>query len=109
MNRRGFLAGILAAGVAPALVRSPMRIWVPATPEIAMIPFQGGDVSGLSRIVAEQKRLVEQLTCQPIITYDMGSSDLTAIATWKIWSRKPPFHGLRMIELLDVRLVTPPG
>ncbi|MNU19466.1 hypothetical protein D3C71_76930 [compost metagenome] len=32
MKRRGFLtglAGILAAGVAPAIVREPMKIWVP--------------------------------------------------------------------------------
>ena len=32
MRRRGFLtglAGILAAGAAPALVREPMKIWVP--------------------------------------------------------------------------------
>lgn len=36
MNRRGFLAGILAAGAAPAIVRAEIlmplapRIWVPA-------------------------------------------------------------------------------
>ena len=29
MKRRGFLAGILAAGVAPAIVHNPMKIWVP--------------------------------------------------------------------------------
>jgi hypothetical protein len=29
MNRRGFLGAILAAGVAPAFVRSPMRLFVP--------------------------------------------------------------------------------
>lgn len=29
MKRRGFLAGILAAGVAPAIVHNPMKIFVP--------------------------------------------------------------------------------
>lgn len=29
MQRRGFLAGILAAGMAPAIVHNPMKIWVP--------------------------------------------------------------------------------
>ncbi len=29
MQRRGFLASILAAGVAPAIIRDPMKIWVP--------------------------------------------------------------------------------
>ena len=29
MKRRGFLAGILAAGIAPAIVHNPMKIFVP--------------------------------------------------------------------------------
>lgn len=29
MNRRSFLQSILAAGVAPAFVRNPMKLWVP--------------------------------------------------------------------------------
>lgn len=29
MKRRGFLAGILAAGVAPAIIHNPMKIFVP--------------------------------------------------------------------------------
>ena len=29
MQRRGFLAGILAAGMAPAIVHNPMKIFVP--------------------------------------------------------------------------------
>lgn len=29
ITRRGLLAGILAAGAAPAIVASPMRIWAP--------------------------------------------------------------------------------
>lgn len=33
ITRRGLLAGILAAGAAPAIVRNPMRIWVPRTVE----------------------------------------------------------------------------
>lgn len=29
MKRRGFLAGILAAGMAPAIIHNPMKIFVP--------------------------------------------------------------------------------
>jgi hypothetical protein len=35
ITRRGLLAGILAAGAAPAIVRNPMRIWVPRPPDEA--------------------------------------------------------------------------
>jgi hypothetical protein len=39
MNRRGFLtglAGIFAAGVAPAIVTQPMKIWVPKRSSIPL-------------------------------------------------------------------------
>ena len=29
ITRRGLLAGILGAGIAPAIVHNPMRLWVP--------------------------------------------------------------------------------
>lgn len=31
VSRRGFLAGILALGAAPAIVHNPMKVWVPNT------------------------------------------------------------------------------
>lgn len=30
MERRGFLKGILAAGIAPALITNPMKLWIPS-------------------------------------------------------------------------------
>lgn len=36
ITRRGLLAGILAAGAAPAIVTNPMRIWVPRPVEEAL-------------------------------------------------------------------------
>ena len=44
MQRRSFLASILAAGVAPALVRNPMKIFVPK-PEI-WVPMTPEDIMG---------------------------------------------------------------
>lgn len=39
MKRRGFLAGILAAGIAPAIVHNPMKIFVPK--QDVMVPRAG--------------------------------------------------------------------
>jgi hypothetical protein len=45
MKRRGFLAGILAAGVAPAIVHNPMKIFVPK--QDIVLPRTGRGVIGL--------------------------------------------------------------
>lgn len=38
ISRRGFLAGIIAAGVAPAIIKNPMKLWVPKQ-EIEVVHF----------------------------------------------------------------------
>jgi hypothetical protein len=47
MDRRGFLQSILAAAVAPAVIKveNAMRLWVPKTPEILVATSLPGDIS----------------------------------------------------------------
>jgi hypothetical protein len=59
-SRRGFLAGILAAAAAPAIVHNPMRLWVPRRelviePGLYSFPF-GGDPAQLLEIHAQFRR-----------------------------------------------------
>lgn len=61
MRRRGFLtglAGILIAGTAPAIVRQPMKIWVPKPTNL--LAGLGADFDGDTVLIAGKRTLVRQ-------------------------------------------------
>lgn len=85
ITRRGLLAGILAAGAAPAIVREPMRIWVPPPFESWGTRFAG--LSELQELYNRQMRaMLEEvrLACNPpaVVGVDLAGpgGDLTAWA-----------------------------
>lgn len=66
MNRRGFLAGILAAGVAPAVVGSGILMPVRAL----IVPRT--DVLTLDAIRRARERLLENIVNPPVLVYLNG-------------------------------------
>lgn len=68
ITRRGLLAGILAAGAAPAIVRNPMRIWVPRPPDEAWgfrLPLIDPDMVDLQEALNRQMHLA----CNPPLVW----------------------------------------
>lgn len=73
MQRRGFLLGMLAAGAAPAVVRS--GVLMPVRPAI-IVP------SGLGLLVAEQKRIDDLYIDRMNHAADAMAYGLTAWMQW---------------------------
>lgn len=90
ITRRGLLAGILAAGAAPAIVTNPMRIWVPRPVEESWgvrLPLYDPDMVDLQEALNRQMRRALDninLACNPpiVVGVDLArpGGDLTAWA-----------------------------
>jgi hypothetical protein len=88
LTRRGLLAGILGACVAPAIVHNPMRIWVPREDETWGIRYLdlNGDHSRLQEVLNNAMRDAAELTAFPRIAIDPAwpGGDRTAMVTWHV-------------------------
>jgi hypothetical protein len=73
-TRRGFLAGILAAAAAPAIVHNPMRLWVPRR-EIAIAPFPFAGDPALFDAMKWAQATIDQLCGMPgiVVGVDYGA------------------------------------
>ncbi len=75
ITRRGLLAGILAAGAAPAIVTNPMRIWVPRPVEESWgvrLPLYDPDMVDLQEALNRQMRRALDninLACNPPLVW----------------------------------------
>ena len=47
ITRRGLLAGILGAGIAPAIITNPMKLWVPPKRTIKLMRSDYGRTMGI--------------------------------------------------------------
>jgi len=72
MNRRGFLGAILAAGVAPAVVRSEslMQIWMPPALETAWDQFSYPRLLSNEKIIAIRSELMRSAVASKILVLD---------------------------------------
>lgn len=79
MNRRSFLQSILAAGVAPAFVRNPMKLWVPNHSGLICQTQDGftGWLSHASEFISTQYE-GEIIETDTVVSVTQGSFDVFA-------------------------------
>lgn len=83
ITRRGLLAGILGACAAPAIVHSPMKLWVPKTLagyfECDYVASVRGDCilmpRGVAAILSAQLEAAELTACPPLLVGEIGVID----------------------------------
>lgn len=78
MNRRGFLGGLIAAAVAPAIIRTPGLI-MPIKPSLVLVdrmPVGDEYLEGLTRRI--RAHLIERATRPPIVLNQMSAAAYAA-------------------------------